>query len=111
MWSEQMHTIHAPRFLSVLARRFCGHSRLLDGANITVVERADTIEIHIGNGVTTIVCLGWRHGEAFVIDRLTHPRFVSSAALYGLEEALTQFVGTFLRRHELITDSKKQGAA
>lgn len=107
-----MQTIHAPHFLAVLSRRFCGHSRLLDGATIAIMQRADVTEIHIGNGVTTIVCLGWRDSEAFVIDRLTHPRFLSSAALYGLEAALTQFVGTFLRRHGLIGRiDDKQGAA
>jgi hypothetical protein len=96
-----MQTITDARFLRTLARRFCRRSHLLDGGAITIVKQGNSVEIHISNGFCTVVCLGWRNGAAFVIERYTHPAFLS-ADLDGLERSLTLFVRRFLERHQLI---------
>jgi hypothetical protein len=101
-YKQTFQRLHDTRFLRELGRRFCARSRVLDGGVIVLIQRPTHLEIHIQNAIATMVCLGWRDGRAFVIDEHSHPRFLSSAALAGLETALTQFVGAFLHRHHVI---------
>jgi hypothetical protein len=97
--------ISDPRFLRQLSRRFCGRpARYLEGCGIYLVDDSAGLEIHVTNGLNALIGLEWRNHEAFVISGHTVPGILSEG-IDDLEEALTDFLRLFLRKHRLI-DSK-----
>jgi hypothetical protein len=96
-----MH-IHDDRFLRELARRFCGRSRVLTGATLDVVDHGSDVaglEIRISGRLFIVVAIAWVNKRAWLLPGST---LLRADDLADLDEAFTDHVGRFLRKHHFI---------
>ena len=107
--------IEDPLFLRQLSRRFCGlPSRYLHGCGIVVVDYHSDVaglEVHVTNGLNSLIALGWSRRGACVIPAHTVSGVVSD---YIDNSALADFLFRFLHRHRLIDSdglSTRKGSA
>ena len=94
--------IHDSRFLRDLARRFCGRSRLLDGASIDVVDYGSEsagLEVRISGRLYGVIAIAFVDRRASLLPSST---LLRAADLDGLDDAFTDHVARFLRKHHFI---------
>src|SRR5437868_3160449 len=99
-----MITIDDRRFVSTMSRRFCGESRLLTGCTIHVTDYgSDTAGLSVGlsNGFCFVILISWMNRRA---DVLPGSSLLTARDLFdcALEDAFTEFIGRFLRKHHFI---------
>ena len=100
-----MRIIDDRPFLRQMSRRFLDRpSRFLDGSPIAVNDAGPNIEIHITNGVYSMFGIAWVKHRAVLLPGSS---VLSAHDLFGLEEALTDLVRRFLRKHGFITSRRQ----
>jgi hypothetical protein len=97
--------IHDDRFLRALARRFIGRAHALDHTTLDVVDfNSDALglEIRIFSALSLVIAIAWARNRAWL---LPHSTMLTSDDLFGLDEAFTDHVARFLRKHHFIDEN------
>jgi hypothetical protein len=105
-----MYRIEDPRFLRKFCRLASWPSRYLDGSVIVVNDSGPNLEVHITNGMYSLVGVAWVRHRAVLLPGSS---LLSANALIDLDVAFSRLVRRFLQTHRFlgIGASTRRGAA